>query len=315
MKLKELITQYATFRKSMGTDFKSAESLLNTFCRRMGADIDAGDVGAEQVELFLAGTGSVTRYWRRKYDTLRGFYRYATSRGFVDRVPLPTTVPKMPERFVPYIYNADELQRLINPTSPEKIGFRKLQPQTLRAVLLLLYGAGLRISEAVALIQKDVDLDAAVITIRNTKFHKTRLVPVGPKLNQAMAQYAARRKEAGHLQCADAPFFVLRRGAPLSIHIVRAAFIRLRNYAGVRRDDGARYQPRLHDMRHSFVVRRLTSWYEQSGDVQKLLPQLATYLGHVSIAATQVYITMTPELLHAASVRFERYALPEAHRD
>jgi site-specific recombinase XerD len=315
MKLKDLITQYTAFRKSMGTDFESAESLLNTFCRRMGADIDTGDVGAEQVEMFLAGTGSVTRYWRRKYDTLRGFYRYATSRGFVDRVPLPTTVPKMPDRFVPYIYNADELQRLINPTSPEKIGFRKLQPHTLRAVLLLLYGAGLRISEAVALTLKDVDLDAAVITIHNTKFHKTRLVPVGPKLNQAMAQYAARRKEAGHLQNADAPFFVLRRGGPLSVHIVREAFIRLREYAGIGRADGARYQPRLHDMRHSFVVWRLTSWYEEGADVQKLLPQLATYLGHVSIAATQVYITMTPELLHAASVRFERYALPEAYRD
>jgi integrase/recombinase XerD len=68
-------------------------------------------------------------------------------------------------------------------------------------------------------------------------------------------------------------------------------------------------------MRHSFAVRRLTSWYQQGADVQKLLPQLATYLGHVSISATQVYLAMTPELLHAASVRFERYALPEAYRD
>jgi integrase/recombinase XerD len=221
----------------------------------------------------------------------------------------------MPERFVPYIYSTDELQRLINPTSPEQIGFRKIQPHTLRAVLLLLYGAGLRIGEAVALTLQDVDLDAAVITIRDTKFHKTRLVPVGLKLNQAMVEYAAQRNAARHSQISEAPFFVLRRGAPLSAPIVREAFIRLRKYAGVGRADGARYQPRLHDMRHSFAVRRLTSWYEQGADVQKLLPQLATYLGHVSIAATQVYLTMTPELLHAASVRFERYAFPEAYRD
>ena len=315
MKLKELITQYAAFRKSMGAEFKSVESLLNTFCRHVGVERDINEIGAEQVAGFLAGTGPVNRYWRRKYDTLRGLYRYATSRGFVNHVPLPTTVPKMPERFVPYIYSVDELERLINPTSPERIGFRKLQPHTLRAVLVLLYGAGLRIGEAVALTLQDVDLDAAVITIRNTKFHKTRLVPIGLKLNQAMAQYAAQRKEAGHSQSADAPFFVLRRGGALSIHIVREAFRRLRTYAGVGRADGARYQPRLHDMRHSFAVRRLTSWYEQGADVQRLLPQLATYLGHVSIAATQVYLTMTPELLHAASVRFERYALPEAYRD
>lgn len=315
MKLQELITQYAAFRKSMGEDFQSAESLLNTFCRRTGVEIDVDEIRVEQVEVFLAGTGPVNRYWRRKYDTLRGLYRYATSRGFVDHVPLPGTVPKMPERFVPYIYSADELQRLINPTAPEQIGFRKLQPHTLRAVLLLLYGAGLRIGEAVALTVQDVDLDAAVITIRNTKFHKTRWVPVGLKLNQAIAEYAAQRKEAGHSQSPDAPFFVLRRGAPLSVQIVEQAFTRLRKYAGVGRADGARYQPRLHDMRHCFAVRRLTSWYEQGADVQKLLPHLATYLGHVSIAATQVYLTMTPELLHAASVRFERYALPEEHHD
>ena len=112
MKLKELITQYAAFRKSMGADFESAESLLNTFCRRMGMEIDVGEIRTEDVSIFLAGTGPVNRYWRRKYDTLRGLYRYATSRGFVDHVPLPATVPKMPERMVPYVYNTDELQRL-----------------------------------------------------------------------------------------------------------------------------------------------------------------------------------------------------------
>lgn len=278
-------------------------------------DFLVAEIRAEQVEAFLAGNVPVNRYWRRKYDTLRGLYRYATSRGFVDHIALPATVPKMPERFVPYIYSADELQRLINPTAPEQIGFRKLQPHTLRAVLLLLYGAGLRIGEAVALTLGDVDLSAAVITIRNAKFHKTRLVPIGARLNRGMAQYAAQRKEAGHSQSADAPFFVLRRGAQLSIPIVRPAFIRLRKYAGIGRADGARYQPRLHDMRHSFAVGRLTSWYQQDADVQKLLPALATYLGHVSIAATQLYLTMTPELLHAASVRFERYAWREAHHD
>jgi site-specific recombinase XerD len=314
MKLKDLITQYVTFRKSMGGYFESAASVLNTFCNRMGRDIDLADIRAEHVEQFLAGTG-LNSYWRRKYDTLRGFYRYATSRGFVNQAPLPATVPKMPPRFVPYIYNADELQRLINPTAPERIGFRKLEPHTLRAVLLVLYGAGLRIGEAVALTLEDVDLREAVITIRDTKFYKTRLVPVGSRLNQVMAQYAAQRLEAGHSQNGNAPFFVLRRGKPLSAQIVRQAFARLRRYAGVGRADGARYQPRLHDMRHSHAVHRLTSWYQQGANVQKLLPYLSTYLGHVNIAATQVYLTMTPELLRAASLRFERYALQELHHD
>ena len=83
--------------------------------------------------------------------------------------------------------------------------------------------------------------------------------------------------------------------------------------AGVARHDGARYQPRLHDLRHAAAVHRLVSWYRMGADVQKLLPQLATYLGHVHIAATQRYLTMTPELLSEASRRFERYAMEEPH--
>jgi len=87
----------------------------------------------------------------------------------------------------------------------------------------------------------------------------------------------------------------------------------LRRHARVQRHDGGCFQPRLHDMRHSFAVHRLISWYRQGADVQRLLPQLATYLGHVHIAATQRYLTMTPELLREASQRFERYAWEGAH--
>jgi integrase/recombinase XerD len=315
MKLQELIDQYVAFRKSMGEDFESAESLLNTFCRRMGVEIDLRNVRAKQVQDFLTGTGPLTRYWRRKYDALRGLYRYATSRGFVADTPLPISVPKLPERFVPYIYTRDELRRLLDSTAFFPKYPRKLQAHTLRAILLLLYGAGLRVSEAVALTLEDVDLSNAVITIRNAKFNKTRLVPLGLELDQVLAHYAASRNKAGHVQTGSARFFVLRRGGPVPVQLVEQRFRYLCEHACVSRADGARYQPRLHDLRHSFSVHRLTSWYQQGADVQKLLPQLATYLGHVNIAATQVYLTMTPELLQAASLRFERYAFQGVHHE
>jgi integrase/recombinase XerD len=311
MKLQELIAKYVAFRKSMGEDFESAESLLNTFSRRMGLDIDVRNVRAKQVQAFLTGNGPITRYWRRKYDTLHGLYRYATSRSLVTKSPLPVSVPKMPERFVPYIYTRDELRRLLDSTAVFPKYPRKLQAHTLRAILLLLYGAGLRVSESVALTLEDVDLPSAVITIRDTKFNKTRLVPLGLELNRVMAQYAASRTKAGHAQTGSAPFFVLRRGGPISVQLAEQRFKYLREHTGISRMDGARYQPRLHDLRHTFSVHRLISWYQQGADVQKLLPQLATYLGHVNIASTQVYLTMTPELLQAASQRFERYAFQE----
>ena len=130
-----------------------------------------------------------------------------------------------------------------------------------------------------------------------------------------MTQYLTRRQQAGHSQLPGAPFFVLRRGTPVSVQIVQQNFRHLCEHAGVRRTDGARYQPRLHDLRHSFAVHRLTSWYQQGADVQTLLPHLSTYLGHVNLVATQVYLTMTPELLQEASRRFEYYAFEEMPHD
>ena len=248
MKLQEMIAQYVAFRESMGEEFESAESLLNTFSRRMGLDIDVRYVRAKQVRAFLTGNGPITRYWRRKYDALRGLYRFATSRSLVTKSPLPISVPKMPERFVPYIYTRDKLRHLLDSTAVFPKYPRKLQAHTLRAILPL-YGAGLRVSESVALTLEDVDLPSAVITIRTTKFNKTRLVPLGLELNRVMAQYAAGRAKAGHAQTGSAPFFVLRRGGPVPVQLVEQRFKYLREHAGVSRADGARCQPRLHDLR------------------------------------------------------------------
>ncbi|WP_321574817.1 tyrosine-type recombinase/integrase [Paraburkholderia franconis] len=177
-------------------------------------------------------------------------------------------------------------------------------PDTL---LLLLYGTGLRIGEAVGLNLADVDLDSGILCIRESKFYKTRLVPTGPDLTSVLVQYAAERNKWPPLS-PDAAFLLTERGQRLSRAGAEYAFKQLRERAPVYRDDGARYQPRLHDIRHTYTVTRLVSWYREGADVQRLLPQLATYLGHVHIAATQRYLTMTPELLRQASVRFERYA-------
>src|SRR5207249_12000562 len=149
------------------------------------------------------------------------------------------------------------------------------------------------------------DVRNSLLTLHNSKYHKSRLVPLGADLQQLMTQYLAQQQAAGHSQRPGMPFFVLRCGTPVSVQIVEQNFRCLCEYAGVRRSDGARYQPRLHDLRHSFAVHRLTSWYRQGADVHTLLPYLSTYLGHVNLAATQVYLTMTPELLRDAPQRFQ----------
>ena len=128
MNLKELIAQYVTFRQSMGDDFRGAESVLKTFGKRLGNDVELVDVKTHQVLAFLDGTRAVNRSWHRKYYVLQGFYRYAISRGFTVDSPLPTITPKPPERFVPYIYTRDELRRLFNSTDSYRKDHRKLEP-------------------------------------------------------------------------------------------------------------------------------------------------------------------------------------------
>jgi integrase len=174
----------------------------------------------------------------------------------------------------------------------------------MRTTLLSLYGAGLRVREAVDLNRADVDLDGSLLTVHRSKFGKTRLIPFGPQLGSALARYANRVRPSA----AEAPFFTTRAGARVKTDTLRHNSRLLCERAGVCREDGARYQPRLHDLRHTFAVHRLTSWYRQGDDVQRLLPHLSVYLGHVHIQATQVYLSMTPELLQEANIRFERYA-------
>jgi integrase len=189
-----------------------------------------------------------------------------------------------------------------------------MEPVTVRTLLLLMYATGLRIREVVALNRGDVDLDDSLLTIRQTKFYKTRLVPFQPRLASVLTQYAARYGD--QVAPTDAtPFFTKRSGDRVNQDTLEHCFRRLCEHAGIRRSDGARYQPRLHDVRHTFAVHRLTSWYRQGANVQQLLAQLSVYLGHVHLAATQVYLSMTPELLREASVRFDRYVADEGCHD
>jgi integrase/recombinase XerD len=307
MKLRALITDYVAFRQAMGQKFTGSNDRLQAFCRVVGSDVDAVDVAAERVLSYLGRP--TTRYWHDKYSTLNAFYRYAISRGHVSLSPLPATVPKLPPGFVPYIYSVNEVRRLMDATASYRKTHLLLEPYTFRAIILILYGAGLRISEALSLRMGDVDFSEGVLLIRETKFYKSRLLPIGSDLKKGLMRYAAARHEAGHSDLPESPFFVGRKGSHVTIHTTQQSFRQLRKHAGIHRSDGARYQPRLHDFRHGFAVNRVVSWYKAGSDVQRLLPKLSTYLGHVGLSSTQRYLTMTPELLQEACRRFQQYAM------
>lgn len=198
MNVQRLIEQYIAFRQSLGAHFQTNAKILRAFGRSIGKGVDVTEVSPRQFQTFLDGKGPITSGWHNRLKVLRGFYHYALSRGYVAVTPLPTLVPKRPPDFVPYIYSQAELRRLLQQTAVSQCRRHQIEPETLHAILLLLYGAGLRVGEAVSLKCVDVDLADALVTIRRTKFDKSRLVPMGPKLCQALAAYAKRRgKGAG----------------------------------------------------------------------------------------------------------------------
>ena len=302
MRLADAITHYVDLKQSMGMRFRSQRQILQAFRRHVG-DVHLADVAPDAVSAFLSGRGRMTTTWLNKHRTLRAFYRHWIARGRITQTPVPTVVPRIVSTFVPHIYDDDELRRLLAAidSNQARRGCQIAAP-TFRVLLLLLYGAGLRISEAVNLTRGDVDLEAGVLLIRETKFFKARALPLGPTLLDRLITHAARAPR-GPAREADAPFFITTRSTAITIPMARLNFVHLRARAGI---DG---RARLHDLRHSFAVNRLVAWYREGADVQRLVPHLSTYLGHRRMVSTQRYLTMIPELLEQANRRFERYAL------
>lgn len=312
MTILQAVEQYIEHKRSLGMKFGSAAVVLRSYARAAG-DVTPDELQAEQVRVFLFAENTAPQTASQKWSTLRGFYRYSVARNIATTSPLPVTTPRATQRLEPHVYTHAELRRLLQAAG--HLPLSKLQPHTMQTLLLILYGAGLRIGEAVRLVVSDVDLLHRVLNVRLSKFYKDRLVPVGSDLTVVLQNYAATRRCLGHSGDRDSPFFLNDAGAPVSIQLAEQVFRRLCRIALVRRQNLGRYEPRLHDLRHTFAVHRVIAWYQAGADVNLMLPRLSTYLGHFQLSYTQRYLTMTPELLQQASMRFESYVQPEVFHD
>lgn len=312
MKSERVINEFINYKKSLGRRYMSRSLILRSFGRVVGG-IDIRRVTPDAVKEFVDGKGPVTNAWFARFSTLNCLFRYAISRNYISISPLPKLKPQKPIEFRPYIYSVEDVQKLLNAAESRHRETWLLEPRTIRTLLLILYGAGLRISEAVALRVADVDLKELVLTIRETKFYKTRLVPIGPDLGRVLKRYF-RHQWSVKPYAADSPFLATMDGKPVLRRTAEGMFMRLRKEAGIEGHAGSRYRPRLHDFRHAFAVTRLVTWYREGKNVQRLLPHLSTYLGHARIRDTTRYLSITKELLEEASRCFELYALPEVRR-
>jgi integrase/recombinase XerD len=180
---------------------------------------------------------------------------------------------------------------------------RGLRASTYATLFGLLAVTGMRMSEPIALDRGDVDLTRGILTVRRTKFGKSRIVPIHASTQQELRQYLDLRDRL-HPLVQTRSFFISERGDRLTEWSVRWTLVRLSHRIGLR-GPGDSHGPRLHDLRHGFAVETLLRWYRAGVDVEKHLPELSTYLGHVHVADTYWYISAVPELLQLATLRLE----------
>ncbi len=308
MKLYQLIDRYVSYRKSLGEKFKTNETCLKAFCRAIGPETSIGVITAEMVRGYLyGGSETVSAGWFGRHTALLGLYRFAISRGHATEIPLPKTLPKRPQGLVPYIYSRQELKLLFDGALTYQKNKSHNEPYMVRMSLILTYTLGLRAHETLSITLDDIDMDNLTITIRQSKFYKSRLVPFNEQVERAMLKFLQWRKEHNQPQWPESYLFMSRHNEPFKSDTLRGIFQRIRDNAGIRRDEEASYQPRIHDLRHTFAVNRLVGWYRENKDVQQLLPMLSVYMGHTKLAHTSVYLSMTDDLLREANIRFEEY--------
>ncbi len=296
---------FVSLKRAMGLRYDATVQDLQQFDRFVFDRMPAADIiTPEVVDAWLAsGRHLSAKAQKKRLGLVRQFSLYLKrfrSDSYVpDRNMVPIHVP--PSKT--YVYSSDEYRALLKAALALPSPRSTLRPLTFYTVLLVLYATGLRIGEALRLRLRDVDLEAATILVRETKFGKSRVVPFSPALGDAFRAYLEQRLVA--TIGPDAPFFINHAGRPYSVDKFTEVVRTLLPAAGIVRVPGKR-GPRAYDVRHTFALTRVLKWYREGADLQSKLPLLATYMGHVDVLSTQVYLRSTPELLREASSRFER---------
>jgi integrase len=241
--------------------------------------------------------------WAARLSGVRAFARYWSSIDVATEIPPEGLLPFRAPRPRPYLYSELEVQRILEEARSMPAQF-SLQPLTYHCLFGLLAVTGLRISEALNLECRDVNWAEGVLTIRTSKFGKSRLVPLHSTTKDVLSDYALQRIQ----RFPDRPtsaFFPSRTGAHLDPGQVRRTFYRISRQLGIR-GASASHGPRIHDFRHRFAVETLLRWYRSGEDVKRRLPILSTYIGHSHVTDTYWYLSNTPELMAAAGDCLEK---------
>lgn len=310
--LQARIDEYLAERRRLGFHLRSRDTFLAGFARFVASRRHRGPLTIELMTDWVrqgkGGQGSPGT-WAARLAKLRHFVCYLKQFEPDTEIPDASFFGPEPGRVAPHIYREDEIVELL--AAARQLGPRgSLRPTTFETLFGLMASSGLRVSEAIHLRDADVDLKRGMLTVRQTKFAKSRQLPMHPSTIEALARY--RRQRARHVPTtADTPFLIgsrgRRLGTPLGDRQAHRVFNGLRDSLGwVNR--GAHDAPRLHDLRHTFAVRRVMLWHAAGTDVDQMMLALSTYMGHAEIFYTYWYLTAVPELMALAGGKFERFA-------
>lgn len=257
-----------------------------------------------------------------KLRFLRGFLTYL--KAFEPETEIPSTrLVVEPRRPRAHLYTPEQIAQMMEATQPWFWEAGSFRQKTYRTILGLLASTGLRVGEALRLTlpQAHLDEDPPHLEIRDTKFYKSRLVPLHPTTAAKLREYRSDRQQHVQLRrLAKAPavttFFINDQGRPVLYNRVRKAMLQAQHHAGISKEEGPGSQgPALHALRHTFAVQRLITWYRSGVDVRAQLPHLSVYLGHLGMMETYRYLSATPELLTIVGEMFRRYAGAGGHHE
>jgi integrase len=304
--LRHAVHEYLRMRRHLGFKLREAGRALPDFVRFL--ERRRASVITQALALTWAQQPPHARpaHWAQRLSLVRGFASYRRATDPRTEIPAPGLLPFQPQRARPYLYSATEIRRLLRAARDLPCRYRRgdLRPWVYYTLLGLLSVTGLRLGEARNLEMRDVDLDAAVLTIRGTKFGKTRLVPLHRSTCRVLAEYLRRRARHWRQRPVSAYLFVSSWGNRLDSGDIHRTFYVLSRQIGLRGPSDDR-GPRLHDLRHRFATWTLVRWYRTHHDPERKLPLLSAYLGHVHVADTQWYLSGSPELMREAMRRLE----------
>lgn len=301
------VEEFIALRRGLGYRSPSQERALRAFARSLDRTGHQGPIPLE-VSLDWAASTTSTDPCNpaRRLVMVRGFLRHLAAVDSATEVPAPGLLGSTGHRKPPHVYSDEEISDLLRAAaglSPAG----GLRPRCYATLFALIACTGLRISEALALTCGDVDLDGGMLTVRAGKRGRSRLLPLHPSALPPLGDYATERTRRYGPPGDGEAFFRTDRSDRVSYNAASSTFVVLRRQLGWTAAGRTR-APRVHDLRHRMVVRRIQAWHADGVDVDRKIAVLATYLGHVEVSDVYWYLSAVPELMSIVSARFEAFA-------